>query len=515
MLDSLNRRAFVRTACASGAALAAGGLPRSAAAAERGGPARRPNLLFVFSDQQSYDMVACNGNPHVHTPHLDRFAGEGLNFSHCFSNAPVCTPYRGMLLSGKHPLHNGALENDFPLCPAAGPHLGSVLDDAGYRTGYIGKWHLLGGDRKRPVPAGPLRAGFDGVFLSDNCTTEYRAGHAFWYGEDGEKNVYDSWQPEGQTDQAIDFLKESAADDDEPFALFVSWHPPHDHGLMAPHPPRFYDYRHFPAEYAEPYEGREVPLRPGVEDSPLRRESTRDYYAMCTGIDACFGRLMAALEEAGLDENTLVVFTSDHGDMLGRYANQPPKRPIHDTSSRVPLLMRQPGVLPAGGTRDLLIGGLDMMPTLLGMLGLDAPGEVHGLDLSAPVRDGGDGPATAIPMLMIGWPVFRGVVTREWSYAMGPPGGQAGGKTPFNSVLFDRRRDPDQLNNLFDDPDHVSVVAHLRSETLAWMDRFEDPFVTLPDLARIQPIERFKSPPGDPSSWPMPIDLVHGRVTAG
>ncbi len=182
-------------------------------------------------------MLGCNGNPDIHTPRTDAFASQGVRFTHCFSNAPVCTPYRGILMSGKHPLHNGAFENDMALCPAAGPHLGEVLESQGYRTGYIGKWHLRGGDRNRPIPTGPLRAGFDGTFYTDNCTTEFRAGHSFYYNDAGEKTIYDQWQPDGQTDQAITFLQD-AAKTDQPFALFVSWHPPHDHGIKAPPPTR-------------------------------------------------------------------------------------------------------------------------------------------------------------------------------------------------------------------------------------------------------------------------------------
>lgn len=525
MNSGMRRRDFVRTAAVAGAGLAAGALPDSKARAQgepkpkpgpQGAPearsGKRPNLLFVFSDQQSWDMLGCYGNPAAITPHLDRFAGEGLRFTHTFVNAPVCTPCRGMIVSGKHPLHNGAFENDFPICPAAGPHFGDVLENAGYRTGWVGKWHLLGGDRVRPVPDGPLRGGFD-TFLSDNCTTEFRAGHAYWWDENGQKRIFDKWQPEGQTDQAIEFMKEASADEDQPFALFLSWHPPHDHGLMAPQPPRYYDYRHVPDEHKAAHAGREVALRPGVDrDDPLRQESTRDHYAMCTGVDACFGRLMEALKDMDLDENTLVVFTSDHGDMLGKFPTSPPKRPIHDISSRVPMLMRQPGVLPAGEDREVLFGTLDWMPTLLGMLDIDVPEGLHGVDLSETVAEGGEGPVDSIPMFMIGWPTFRGVVTREWTYSMGPPANKPGGRNEFNCVLFDRERDPHQLHNLFDDPDHAELSKTLEAKTRAWMDRFEDPFITLPDLTKRRTINQWRMPEGDPMSWPTPIDVFHGRA---
>lgn len=503
----LDRREFL---CRSGAAavtLAAGSFASPLKAGTRSATSRRPNLLFVFSDQQSFDMLGCNGNPDILTPNTDRFAAEGVRFTHCFSNAPVCTPYRGMLMSGKHPLHNGAFENDFPLCPQAGPHFGSILQGAGYRTGYVGKWHLLGGNRKRPVPEGPLRAGFDGTFLTDNCTTEYRAGHCFYYDDAGNKAVFDQWQPYGQTDQAVAFLRESANQED-PFALFVSWHPPHDNGRKPPPPDPHYDYSHYPRELAEHYAGRRLKLRPGINDTPKRQEQLRDYYAMCTGIDLAFGRLLETLREQGLDDNTIVVFTSDHGDVLGGFDAPRPKRIPHDYSARVPLVIRFPGRLAAGRQSDLLIGALDLMPTLLGMMGLAAAGDVHGRDLTKPILSGDDDAVDSIPMLMISWPQFRGVITREWTFGMGPDGQE----NKFNSVLFDRQEDPHQQDNRFEDEDYRSVNDEMERLTRHWMDRFEDPFVTIRDLTKHQSLEAWREPPGVPEDWPIPIDVIHGRV---
>lgn len=515
MSNSLLRRQFIKGTGLVAGAVAAGGIGKwsevlagDQSKTAQNSNSKKPNLLFVFSDQQTYDMLGCNGNAEIHTPHADRFAEQGVRFTHCFSNAPVCTPYRGMLMSGKHPLHNGAFENDFPLCPSAGPHFGEVLESAGYRTGYIGKWHLLGGDRKRPVPDGPLRAGFDETFLSDNCTTEFRAGHSFYYDDNGNKQIFDSWQPYGQTDQAISFLEESAKSDD-PFALFVSWHPPHDHGRRPAPPDPHYDYRHYPPELAEHYPAdQKLTLRPGVKDSPERQAQLRDYYAMCTGIDVAFGRLLDSLEEQGLDENTIVVFTSDHGDMLGSFDAPRPKRPPHDTSSHVPMLVRQPGVLPAGKTSDLLISALDMMPTLLGMMGIDGPSDMHGQNLAEPIQTGNDDAVESIPMLMISWPLFRGVITRDWTYGMGGDNKDNG----FNNVLFDRKNDPHQQTNLFHDQAYQAIHGQLKRLTEQWMEKFEDPFITIKDLVEFQRMEDWRTPPGDPQHWPTPIDVFHGRA---
>lgn len=512
------RRDFIKTAGFSAATLAGGAWTKHSvhaqpltATAPDHKPSSRPNLLFVFSDQQSFDMLGCYGNRQIHTPRTDAFARQGIRFDHCFSNAPVCTPYRGMLMSGKHPLHNGAFENDMALCPSAGPHFGQRLAQQGYRTGYVGKWHLLGGDRQRPVPAGPLRAGFDGPFFTDNCTTEFRAGHCFYYDQDGQKQIYDQWQPYGQTDQAVEFL-ETSAGQDQPFALFVSWHPPHDHGVKAPPPHPHYNYSHYPPELAEPYRDRPLDLRPGVEDTPPRRQQLRDYYAMCTGIDTAFGRLLDTLDRLDLADDTVVVFTSDHGDMLGSHGCPKPKRPLHDTSSRVPLILRAPdrlGLGRPGDVRQLLVGTLDLMPTLLSLLGCPVTDDLHGRDLTDPIRRRDDDAVASLPMLMISWPVYRGVVTRQWSFSMGPPDQQ----NRFNTLLFDRAADPQQQRNLVDDPGGRPIADHLRHLTRQWMDRFEDPFVTIPELVQRQPLEHYRQPPGDPSTWSPAIDHYHRRAS--
>ena len=147
----------------------------------------KPNFLFVFSDQQSSDMLGCYGNDQIITPNIDRLAKEGVRFNHCISSSPVCTPYRGMLLSGQHPLNVGAMVNDMQMLPGNGKYVAEVLRDAGYRTGYIGKWHLYDGKRNRPIPKGALRYGFDHEYRSNNCTLDFSAKNSFYWNDNGER----------------------------------------------------------------------------------------------------------------------------------------------------------------------------------------------------------------------------------------------------------------------------------------------------------------------------------------
>jgi arylsulfatase A-like enzyme len=225
-------------------------------------------------------MLGCYGNADIKTPCLDAFAADSIRSEHCISSSPVCTPYRGMLLTGQHPLRHGALHNDLPLLAHNGTTFAQALGAAGYRTAYVGKWHLLGGDRDRPVPPGPLRHGFDETFLSNNCHMDYRPGHCYYWDEEGRKVFFDEWEVDGQTRQAAEFLDTCRTD--EPFALFGSWHPPHDVGFD-PETMTF-DYG-TEQDLMDLYDPAAIRLRPSAEDTPEIRRAYHGYYAMCSGID--------------------------------------------------------------------------------------------------------------------------------------------------------------------------------------------------------------------------------------
>jgi len=427
---------------------------------------QRPNLVFVFSDQQSWDMLGCCGNADLRTPNLDRLASAGVRFNHCVSNSPVCTPYRGMLLSGQHPLNQGAIQNDLQMLPGKGTYFAEVLRDAGYRTGYFGKWHLYGGDRERGIPAGPCRYGFDHEFLVNNCTLVYDAARASYWDQDGtSRKLYGDWEPYAQTRQAVEFVARHAG---QPFALFLSWHPPHNWGGTH----EGYDA---PADLLELYEPAKLKLRPTVKDTPQVRRAYQGHLAMISGNDRAFGWLMEELGRRGLADNTIVVFTSDHGDMLGSYAWPHNKARAESTSCRVPLLVRWPARLQPG-TSDLLLGTLDLMPTLLGLMGLPVPGTCQGRNAAAAILAGRDDGTEALPLfyLPLNW---RGVYTRRHTYSValhepaesGIPGG---GKT-FN-VLYDRQADPSETRNLFDAPEAADLRQALHGQTLEFMKKFGD-----------------------------------------
>ena len=478
-----------------------------------------PNLLFVFTDQQSYDMLGVAGNGQVITPHLDKLAEEGILFRHSVSNSPLCTPMRAMLMTGQHPLYNGCWANDLPLLPDKGVTFAQSLNGAGYETAYVGKWHLYGGEtRNTGISPGPNRHGFDGTFLTNNVTVDFRPQSCFYWNDDNEKvffkDVYEDqpWELEGQTRQAEAWLKEYQGD--KPFGLFVSWHPPHDYiGDACPEVEgRQYNYDVGPLDPSliDPYKEMDIILRPDLLDDPdmvpCRMEQYRNYMAMVTACDDAVGRLIQILKEKGALENTLIVFTSDHGDMIGSHDASSPKSRPHDYSVRVPLIMSWPDGLGRSGESDLLVGSMDLMPTILGMMGLEVPGSVQGLDLSEAIREGNDEAVESVPLFYYPGGSWKGVYTRDWTYSRAADPVQEGGSGAEINVLFDRRDDPGQLNNLFNNTAYADIKQNLDGLTQKWMEKFGDKGYSQAELSDIMDREHWRN-----NYTTRPIDLLNQK----
>jgi arylsulfatase A-like enzyme len=358
---------------------------------------RPPNVLFVFSDQQRRHALGCTpGGDPVLTPRLDRFAAEGVVAEHGLACSPICTPNRGILLTGRHPTRTGVFANDQGLA-AGTPTLGDLFKNAGHHTGYIGKWHIHAGGRFVPRP---FRAGFD-FWHATNCNHDTFT-RRYW--EESETPVVDElgWQPPHETDTALRFLEQRPRD--RPFALFVSYTPPHNtHGPgFARHrdvtlPPeldaemREVGYTtemqyHAPAEFLSRYGDIARLPRRGNVPGDYGHEAVPGYYAGCTAIDHEFGRLLDALDAQGLAEDTLVVFTSDHGELLGSHGRMQ-KSTWHEESVGVPVLLRQPGRL-APRRLPLLFNSPDWAPTLAALAGIAPLPATDGADLSHALRTG-------------------------------------------------------------------------------------------------------------------------------
>jgi len=438
--------------------------------------ATRPNLLFVFGDQHRGMDVGCAGNSELHTPHMDRVAAEGANFARAYANCPVCTPSRGTILTGRYPLSHRAVANDLPM-PTDQVTIAHLLRDSGYRTGYVGKWHLDGVPRDRFTPPGPRRQGFDDWAVW-NCSHAYFRGRLFRDDPD-QPLALDGYEPVGQTDLALDFV---TSDDERPWCLFLSWGPPH-----AP-------YGQVPDDYKALYDEEQITQRPNVRPEPpepfrplgqgYSPRALADYYAAITALDGQLGRLLAALDASGQAEDTIVVYTSDHGDMLWSHGLQKKEQPFEE-AIRIPLLIRWPGRIPAGLRSEALVSTADFAPTLLRLMGLDVPERMEGGDLSDIVLgDGGDGPASVFltePIILDqgfhqGIGEWRGVRTARHTYARWTDG------TPW--VLYDNETDPYQMHNLAASPEHAALREQLDAELQAWLDRTGDRCESWQDVVR-------------------------------
>jgi arylsulfatase A-like enzyme len=492
----MQRREFLKATGGAVFALASTGSVLSAKAPDAD---PKPNLLFVFSDQQSWDMLGCYGNEQIKTPNIDKLAGDGLRFNHCVSSCPVCTPYRSILLSGQHPLYNGCLVNDIQMLPPKGSSFADMLNTAGYYTGYVGKWHLYGGVRTRGIPAGPMRYGFDNEFFTNNCDLNYWADKAFYWSDDNKRVKLGKFESDGQTDQALEFLDKHAGK--KPFALFVSWHPPHNWGWGYP----------APEKYEKLYDADKIKLRPGCADTKKIRRDYRGHMALCTNVDDNFGRLIAKLEAKNVADNTIVVFTSDHGDILRSHGIREHKSHPQQISCRVPLILRM-GSKIKPRVSDMLIGLLDLMPTMLGLMGIKPPKTCQGSDYSKAIMAGRDEVTESVPMFFWGkGSDWRGVYTHRYTYAFQ----LIGGRKRIN-VLFDRKNDPYELKNLFGSSEHKDLQARLHAMTLDWMKKFKDehlPWETVKHQIYVDPAAaKARWEPYHVKSAALkgrPIDLIH------
>jgi arylsulfatase A-like enzyme len=411
----------------------------------------RPNILFILADQWRAQAFGYAGDPNVHTPHLDTLQHEGLHCVNAVSGVPVCCPARASFLTGQRALTHGVFLNDVPLNPNA-QTLAKVLAQAGYDTAYIGKWHLNGDGRSAFIPR-ERRQGFD-YWKVLECTHEYN--HSFYYADGPEKLLWKGYDAIAQTQDAREYLR-AHAKPAKPFFLFLAWGPPHS------------PYQTAPAQYRQQYRPADMKLRPNVpaDTSEQARRALAGYYAHCSALDDCVGDLLQTLQETGLADNTLVVFTSDHGDLLGSQGAFDKQQP-YDESIRVPLLFRWPkGFGLRARQLEALINSEDMMPTLLGLCRVPVPKTVEGMDFSGYLL-GGKNPSDGATLISCPAPFgqwtrakggreCRGVRTVRYTYVRDLRG-------PW--LLFDNQTDPYQRTNLVNQAEHATVQAELEA-TLA------------------------------------------------
>ena len=298
----------------------------------------KPNIILLISDQQRWDSLGCNRNSFVSTPHVDRLAAEGVRFVNSFTPWPVCTPARATMWTGVYPHEHGLTFNIYGFDDAIKEVCGGkttvfeMLRESGYNTAYFGKWHL-----------GDQDPGMFDVWDGFNS----QGGH--WV--DGIRDGL--YKPDVQTDQLIEYLKQRKSAGG-PFIAVNGYYPPHTPYTA---PKRFYEH----------YRGCGVPFA--------------GYYAGVSAIDDNVGRVMQAIEDIGLTENTIVVYFSDHGDTFRYRVQGTHKFVCHDEAIKVPLIVRWPGQIEAGTALDHVVGLEDLMPTILEWADLALPKTLHGRSL--------------------------------------------------------------------------------------------------------------------------------------
>ena len=443
---------------------------------------KHPNLVYVFADQLRYQSCGYASDSRARTPHIDRLATTGANFCNAVSGSPMCAPYRASLFTGKYASSTGMAINELRMNP---DHdcFGHVLHRNGYQTSYIGKWHLWAnqlGKHHDPVnsytPPGPYRLGFDGEWSAYNFHHTYF--DTYYHKDSPDRITIPGYEPDGQTDLAIDYLQRASKADD-PFALFLSIGTPHDPWTESNVPYEYYDmFREvdfpYPANYLEendPYGDGWAMMN--AEHRTKLPEWMRVYYAMTTNLDWNIGRLLAVVDELGLQDDTIFVFTSDHGEMFGAQGRRA-KNIFYEEAVRIPFIVRWNNQI-SGHVADACLNTPDIMPTLLGMMGLPIPTDVEGTDMSrAAYNESFDEPVAAFMQGMgctAKWEdgyEWRALRTKQHTYAVHRP--------DSCEKLFDNAADPFQTRNLAGDPALATLRDDFRKMLKQRMEALNDTF---------------------------------------
>jgi arylsulfatase A-like enzyme len=443
----------------------------------------KPNLVYVFADQLRLSSCGFAGDSKALTPNIDKLAAESLSFANAISGHPVCAPYRATLFTGKYTTSTGMVINEIRMNPNH-HSFAHVLHEQGYDTAYIGKWHLWANElghhyetRNSFVPPGEHRLGFDGFWAAYNFHHEYY--NMYYHTDTAEKIPMEGYEPDGQTSLAIEQLKEKAAGH-KPFAMFLSLGTPHDPWDISNVPPEYYD-KFKDVEFSLPpnYLDHNDPYADNWAKLSLdSREQITDwlkvYYAMTSNLDWNVGRLIQAVDELGLRDNTIFIFTSDHGELFGAHGRRG-KNIFYEEAVRVPFLLRWPNHVPQGSESGVCLNTCDIMPTLLSMLKLPVPAEVEGMDLS-PFAFGEQGEEPEAAFLQgtgatAAWSdghEWRALRSKQFTYAVY--------RADRKELLFDHTADPFQMTNLAEHPDFGPVMRGFRTLLERKMNEIGDTF---------------------------------------
>jgi N-acetylglucosamine-6-sulfatase len=453
--------------------LLAGG--RFTVAQERPAPAatKRPNIIFILTDDQRWDALGCAGHPFLKTPNLDRLRNEGVLFKNAFVTTSLCSPSRASFLTGTYVHTHGVIGNEVAAHDPdwdKTPSFAMLLQKAGYRTGYIGKWHMAPNNRPRP--------GFD-----------------YWFGfkgqgvyvdpvmnEDGTEKQVKGYITEILNDSAVAFINRAAKD--KPFLLYLSHKAVHDprtvrerdrdlySGQRLPKPPNFDDdlagkpkwqrlnvLSH--AKLNEPIDVDNIPDRLPPRPFGARNQDTLNYFRLLTAVDDGVGMILRALAERGDLDDTVIVFAGDNGYFFGEH-RVGDKRLAYEESLRIPMLLRYPRLAKAGSTIEKMVLNIDLAPTLLDLAAERVPPNMQGRSWRPLLQGKADGWRTSF--LYEYWldlkptiPDMVGVRTDEWKLVRYP-------NIRDLDEMYDLKSDPYELHNLAQNTKYAAKATELSTE---------------------------------------------------
>ncbi|MBP2000634.1 arylsulfatase A-like enzyme [Paenibacillus shirakamiensis] len=417
---------------------------------------QKPNIIVFFTDQQRWDTTGVHGNPMGLTPNFDRLATYGTHIDYSFTCQPVCGPARSCLQTGHYATSSGCYRNGIPL-PNHLETIAELFQQDGYDTGYIGKWHLAD---EEPVPA-PQRRGYEYWLASNILEFSSDAYHTVVYNNDNQPVKLPGYRVDALTDAAIRYID---GHQDDPFFLFLSYLEPHHQNHRDDYPA--------PTGYRERYNGAWLPPDLAALGGTVHQH-IGGYYGMVKRLDEALGRIQDALKSLDLEQNTILLFTSDHGNHF-KTRNEEYKRSGHDSSIRVPTAITGPGF--SGGKKvQELVSLIDLPPTLLDAAGIKVPSHMQGRSI-LPILRGQS------PLL---WPeevfiqiseseVGRAIRTRKWKYGVIAPDldgyTHEGAEMYQEAYLYDLDADPYELTNLIGWDSHDEVSAVLRERLLRRME---------------------------------------------
>ncbi len=439
------------------------------------------NIVFYFTDQQRWDTCGCFGQPLNITPNLDKLAEEGVRFPNAFSPQPVCGPCRALFQTGRYATETGCFRNNIMLPPGV-KTLGSYMEEAGYETAYIGKWHLAStGELEKPpvidhtVTAIPreLRGGYTGYWRAADVLEFTSHGYDGYVFDENDRRIdFKGYRADCINDMALAFF--DTYDRKKPFFMTISQIEPHHQN----------DHRHYEGPHGSKERFADFVLPPDLEAlGGNAAEEYPDYLGQCAALDENLGRLVDRLKKEGLYDDTVIIFASDHGshfmtrnrdEHLNGYDDY--KRSCHDGCLHVPLVIAG-GPYKGGRAVEELVSTESLPKTILAIAGVDVGDAMIGEDLLGVVEHRDPRRPNEVFAQISESRVGRCIRTPKWLYAVYAPGlnggEEASSKEYADDFLYDMEADPWQLANVVTDPAYNAVKGELRTRLLDWIERAE------------------------------------------